>query len=426
MKEYDVLIIGAGAAGLIAAEEISSTGRTVAILEARNRIGGRIHSIQPKGFTIPIEAGAEFVHGDLELTLLKLKKAGADCYELDGELWQKEDELKKQEDFVEDYGEIIKKLKELEKDISVSDFLEQHLKGEQFEEARFSLKNYVEGYYAADIHRASSFCLRNELENSEDVQYRIEGGYQRLLDYFEKTMTEKKVALHLSSPVREVKWQEGTVEVITATESYIGKKLLVTISLGVLQHGGIQFSPALPEKLNAAKQLGYGAVIKIIIEFNSPFWKDKKFTGGKDLKEMQFIFSGEHVPTWWSAYPKENTVLTGWLGGPRAIKYNNQSDEELLSIAFTSLANIFNLEKNKLENEVKAAAVFNWQKDEYMRGAYSFEVVNGSEYRRILKDPVERTIYFAGEALFDGIENGTVEAALNNGRECAFEIIASF
>jgi monoamine oxidase len=252
MKEYDVLIIGAGAAGLIAAEEISSTGRTVAILEARNRIGGRIHSIQPKGFTIPIEAGAEFVHGDLELTLLKLKKAGADCYELDGELWQKEDELKKQEDFVEDYGEIIKKLKELEKDISVSDFLEQHLKGEQFEEARFSLKNYVEGYYAADIHRASSFCLRNELENSEDVQYRIEGGYQKLLDYFEKTMTEKKVALHLSSPVREVKWQEGTVEVITATESYMGKKLLVTISLGVLQHGGIQFSPALPEKLNAA------------------------------------------------------------------------------------------------------------------------------------------------------------------------------
>jgi hypothetical protein len=85
-----------------------------------------------------------------------------------------------------------------------------------------------------------------------------------------------------------------------------------------------------------------------------------------------------------------------------------------------------NIESEILKDHVVASAVFNWQKDESTRGAYSFEVVNGSRSKKILSSPVEETIFFAGEGLFEGVENGTVEAALKNGRETAFNIIASF
>src|SRR6476620_8900151 len=109
-KSFDVIVIGAGASGLMAAWELAQAGRSVAILEAMGRIGGCVHTIVDSSFDLPVELGAEFIHGDLELTQALLKKAGITSYEMEGQLWQKhEGELQQQEDFVEDYRALKKK-----------------------------------------------------------------------------------------------------------------------------------------------------------------------------------------------------------------------------------------------------------------------------------------------------------------------------
>src|SRR4051812_48094237 len=93
MKEnlFDVIIVGAGAAGLIAAWELVQVGKKVAIIEARDRVGGRAHTIIDADFDLPVELGAEFVHGKLELTQMLLKRSGTSQYDVSGEVWQNED-----------------------------------------------------------------------------------------------------------------------------------------------------------------------------------------------------------------------------------------------------------------------------------------------------------------------------------------------
>lgn len=429
MKEdsFDIIVVGAGAAGLMAAWELVQTGKKTAVIEAKDRIGGRTHTINDNNFELPVELGAEFVHGNLELTQMLLKKAGADQYKVSGNIWQsEEEELDKQEDFVEDFSALNKKLKELREDISVADFIKDFLKGKEYEDARFTLKNYVEGYYAADTHKASTFSLREELTTSDDEQYRIEGGYVKLIDYRYQKCKEKNVQFSLSNPVKEIKWKKDHVEVTGSKGKISSRKVLITVPVGVLQSEAIYFSPAIRETINAAKQLGFGPVIKTLLQFDEPFWKNKKNTQGKNLDKLSFIFSRSVIPTWWTYYPKDAAMLAGWSGGPHAEKIKDLSDEEILLNALQSLSEIFNIDKTVLQQKLKGWHIANWVNDPYSCGGYSYDVVNGSKFKQIIKQPIENTIFFAGEGLIDGPEIGTVEAALRSGRETAQQMIASF
>jgi len=426
LNEYDVLIIGAGAAGLVAAYELSLAGKKVAVVEARNRLGGRIHTISDKSFSIPVEMGAEFIHGDLALTKHLLKKAGLTSTEVKGELWQKKGRnLTPQDDFIEDYDDLEKKFKELKKDVPVSVFMEEYLGGEKYEEVRFTLKNYVEGYYAADTSRASTYALCEELSTSDDKQYRIKGGYLQLAQFLADESTKRGANFYYSQEVQEINWSHNNVKIITPSRQFYSKKLLITVSLGVIQQDKIKFAPQINDKLQAARQLGFGPVIKIVLEFRKAFWKLQEYTSHPDLDTLGFLFSREEVPTWWTQYPSEVCLLTGWLAGPRAEHLKNRSNEEILQKAFSSLQQIFNLVPGIIEENLKAWQIYNWATDLYNLGGYAYDVVNGPELRKVLKEPVSHTIFFAGEALFDGPEIGTVEAALVSGRDTAFNIIAA-
>jgi len=424
---FDVIVVGAGAAGLMAAWELIQTGKKTAVAEARERVGGRTHTIHDGKFELPVELGAEFVHGNLELTKMLLKKAGIGLYKISGDIWQNEDqELSEQNDFIEDYSALNKKFKELREDISVADFIKDYLQGDEFEEARFTLKNYVEGYYAADTHKASTFSLKEELTTSDDEQYRIDGGYIKLIDYLHQQCAEKGLPFFLSHPVKEIKWKKDDVEVVCDQRIFRAKKILITVPVGVLQSETIHFSPAIPEIINAAKKLGFGPVIKTLLQFDEPFWKNKKFTQGKDLDKLSFVFSKSIIPTWWTYYPKDVGMLAGWSGGPHAEEIKNLSNEEILLNALQSLSQIFSIDKNVLQQKLKGWHVANWVNDPRSYGGYSYEVVNGSKAKQVLKQTIEGTIFFAGEGLIDGPEIGTVEAALISGRETAYRIIASF
>lgn len=424
---YDVIIIGAGASGLMAAWELAQVDKKVVIAEARDRTGGRIHTFEDGAFAMPIELGAEFIHGKLTLTRWILEKAGIGSYEVDGDIWRKEDTgLEKESDFIEDYRLLHRKFKELKEDLPVAEFLHTYFPEPEHEELRTSLLSYVEGYYAADPKKASTFALRDELEKADDEQYRVEGGYKKLLGFLTHELEKRGVRMLLSAPAQKVSWGTDPIEVHTAKEVLRGRKLMVTVPLGVLQSGGIDFIPAIPERLSAAKALGFGAVIKILLQFREPFWKQEEYTAGKDLSNAGFIFSEEEVPTWWTQEPKDVPVLVGWLAGPNADRVKHLSEEDILQKALTSLGNIFTLSEEQVRKWLHAWNVCNWAADPYCQGGYSYEVVGGAEQKKMLKVPLEGKLFFAGEALFEGIEGGTVEAALVSGRETAHQVIAAF
>lgn len=422
---FDVLVIGAGAAGLMAALEIAGTGRTVAVLEAKDRIGGRMFTVESEGFTI--EYGAEFVHGNLPLTRELLKKAGAGTNVVEGSFWQSNDgRLQRQEDFIEDYDDLEKKCKALEHDKPFSKFLSEDLRAVQYEELRYSLKNYAEGYDAADTNKASTFALCEDLQQSGGEQSRIRGGYRMLASYLQQECQQRGVRFFLSQPVTQLHWKQGEVVAVTDRGSFSGKKAVISVSIGVLKKKGITFFPALPAVAKAVEQLGFGHVCKLVLQFKTAFWKNKAFTQKHDLSDLAFLFSREAFPTWWTHSNKPAPFLTAWLGGPRAEASQFQSKAELTAKALSSLAAIFALDTAVLQEQLVQSWYYNWSEDPFFGGAYSYAVVNGTEAINVLQQPVSDSLFFAGEGLHSGPEIGTVEGALASGKEAAERLLSTF
>lgn len=422
---FDVLVVGAGASGLMAAWEIALTGRSVAVIEAKDRLGGRILTITQNG--LALELGAEFIHGDLPFTQQLLQKAGAKTVKVKGSFWQHKDgQLSEQEDFIEDYGDLEKNFKSLDSDKSVAGFLQEELKAEKYVDLRFSLQNYVEGYYAADTAKASTLALCEELTNGGGEQYRVEGGYVMLVNFLEEQCRKHGVKFYTEQPVTQLHWKKDGVVAVTEKSSFSGTKALVTVPMGVLQKDEITFFPALPQVKRAVQKLGFGHVVKVVMKFERAFWKETSLTDGRDLSDLCFLFSEEQIPTWWAHYPKDDSVLIGWLGGPRAEAMQDLSKEEIVAKALSSLSRIFNLDVVRLQQILTTADYYNWSADNHFHGAYSYEVVGGEELIRSLQQPVEQTLFFAGEGLHHGPEIGTVEGALASGRETAHRLIASF
>ena len=130
--QTDILIIGAGASGLAAAYELSLVDKKLVVLEARNRIGGRIHSVADHRFEQIIETGAEFIHGKLPVTLELLKKAGIKHHSIKGKMWQIENgEIKKTGEFIVGWNKLMSHLRELKTDIPIKEFLNQHFPDEK-------------------------------------------------------------------------------------------------------------------------------------------------------------------------------------------------------------------------------------------------------------------------------------------------------
>ncbi len=422
----EILIIGAGASGIMAAKLLSAAGFKVTILEARDRIGGRIHTVDN------VEYGAEFVHGKLPVTLSLLKEAGIKKRKIKGTYlqftngkWKQDNEVFEQADL------LIKHLKLLKEDMSISNFLATHFSAKKFAKLRESLTSYIEGYYSGDITKSSAKAFLKEFNSEDEDQYRPANGYGELMQYLVDSLKKSGGKIHLSTVVKEIKWRKDFVEIVDKNNNiYTTTKVIVTIPLGVCTankraKGAINFSPTIPEKIKAAKQLGFGAVIKILLKFKTVLTEDpiilKK--AGVALNEVLFAFSEESIPTWWTQLPLKSTLLTGWLSGPQAAKLKGTKDDAIIEMALQSLSKILQTDENILKENLEWSKVCNWTADPYTRGSYSYSTLHTTEARKILSTPIEQTLFFAGEALYDGPEMGTVEAALTTGKEVANQII---
>jgi monoamine oxidase len=431
MNNADIVIIGAGACGLMAASELSKAGKKVVVLEGRDRIGGRIHTIRNASFSLPVEAGAEFIHGDLPLTQSLLKEARSTFYRREGKMYRMEKgQIYETEDFIEGLDTLLVKFGELNNDMPFSEFLDRYLGHDKYRSLRESAIRFAEGYDAARIDKVSTVYLRDEWTGgATSIPYYAEEGYGNLIDFLYAECFSNGSLILLSSTVKEIQWQKGQVNITCDTgKTYSAAKCIITVPLAVLlsspaDKAHINFDPPLPAILAAARKIGYGAVIKVILEFNKTFWDDPLFKkAARQLPELGFLISGAKFPVWWTQLPRKEPILTGWAGGPAAEDLSRNQKEEILEQALVSLSELFQTSVELLREQLHASLVMNWRTDPFALGAYSYSTINSKAAISKITESVMETIYFAGEA-FHHHEVGTVEAALTSGKQVAERII---
>lgn len=412
----EIIIIGAGAAGLIAARELSAH-HSVTVLEARGTIGGRIQTVYRDGVK-SAETGAEFVHGELPITLGLLKEAGLSYYHIYGKMFQVRDgKWDARYEMIEDWDRLLEKMNSIPTDTTMQAFLDEQYPVEQYASLHESVKSFVQGYDLADMTKVSVKALYSEWTNESENNFRIDQGYTAMVRYLEDVSLRQQARFITNAVVRNIEWSAGTVTVTTeAGTTYTGNKVIITVPLGILQQGTIQFSPALPDQITAAHNIGWGTVIKTVLAFKAPFWE-------KQAPQVGFVLGKAPIPTWWTQLPDKANVLTGWLGGPPAIPHLHKTDEALLEMALTSLAILCNESIDTLKELLTDSHISNWANDPHVTGAYSYSTPATAAAQEILNTPVEDTVYFAGEALYKGASPGTVEAALSTGKHVAERIL---
>jgi monoamine oxidase len=423
----DVIIIGAGATGLFAARELAKAGQKVIVLEARDRIGGRIYTSRLQNITV--EAGAEFIHGNLPMTLKLLKEAAIPFEEVTGDMWQvKGGRWNKENNLLADDDLLTQRLSELKDNISIAEFLDKEFRGSEYVELRQGLISYVEGYYSADVNRTSALAFYKEWQTEDEQQYRPAGGYINMINYLADECVKAGCIIQTSTIVKQVRWYKGLVEVFDETHHcYTARKVIITLPIGVLaaeanEKGAITFSPEIPEKIDAAKRMGFGHAVKILLQMKTSFWQNNEALNNKIPSDLGFVFSDQTIGTWWTQLPQSTPVLTGWIAGPPAVKLKHNTDKEIVRMAIHSLSSIFKVLPQFIEDQLLASHVFNWVVDPFTRGAYAYSTTDTEEARRLLSEPVENSLFFAGEALYNGLETGTVEAALTSGKEVAEKV----
>jgi monoamine oxidase len=243
------------------------------------------------------------------------------------------------------------------------------------------------------------------------------------MHFLEKQCKASGCIFHTSCIVKKIRWQPNGVQVVTADgDVFTAAKVIVTVSLGILQtdesQTAISFEPAINSYRQAIREIGYGSVTKVLLQFSEAFWLSRK-------KDIGFLLSEEAIPTWWTLYPDTYPLLTGWVGGPKTEKLKALNDEAVLQLAVESLSAIFSMPVGQIRSLLTAWHVAQWKLNPYSLGAYSFNMLPTTKARQLLHKPVENTIFFAGEGYYDGVNGGTVEAAFASAEEVLSQLIGS-
>lgn len=428
----DVLIIGAGAAGLAAAQTLTALGVSVTIVEARDRIGGRIFTRHERGIDIPIELGAEFVHGKPPDIFSIVAASGLGLNEVSGAQWcENGGRIEDCPDFFPALHSLLQKAEQEDRpDESFQALASRHWSAAEFAEVRERATQYVEGFNAAKAEEISVKWLIEAAKAEQSIDgeqiYRFARGYDQLIDSLHRAITKRRSQLQLGAAVRELHWRRGHVSAITDAGTFSAARAIVTLPLGVLQANTVRFAPALSVKQAAAQHLVMGPVIRVTLRFRQAFWRDLKTASGESLAAMSFLFSDdERFPTYWTMYPAEAPLIVAWASGQHADRLSHQPEAQLAEQAVAGLAKALGVQKSSIETELQAAYTHDWQADPFACGAYSYIKVGGLEAQKELARPVEDTLFFAGEATDTTGHSSTVHGAIASGRRAAEEVLST-
>lgn len=426
-RAADVVVLGAGAAGLAAARDLSQAGRTVTVLEARDRWGGRVLTHRDPAWPVPVELGAEFIHGRAEETMEGVRAARLALEAVpDRHAWARAGRMRPMRDTWTRFDEVRKRIPQHGRDMSFAEFLSRRAFPRPIKELARLL---VEGYHAASPHRMSAQALAagDEVTGEADHrQQRVIAGYDGLMGWLRAGLDPKRVTVRLRAAVTAVRWDRGRATVTArvgtgmGAESFSARAVLVSLPLGVLkappeEPGGVRFTPDLGRHRSALGRLEMGPVVKVALRFREQAWGDQ----ADFLHDARAAF-----PTWWTCAPRRVPVLNAWAGGPAAEALRSLGDREIIDVALAALGAILGERRPRLERLLEGWAWHDWQADAFSRGAYAHVLVGGLPAQRTLARPVEDTLFFAGEALEEE-EIGTVSGAIASGRRAAAQALAA-
>lgn len=419
MQQWDVIVIGAGVSGLRATADLAHAGLRVLCLEARPRVGGRIHTIYDPRTPVPVELGAEFIHGTPSSLLGFAHQRGLPFYETGGEFVRLAAGQRSEDATDRDPIEDLKTAQvDEDHDITFDQFLEQG--GYSAEEAKWA-RLFVEGFDAARADEISVASLVLDEQKGDQLNgersFRFAHGYQSFADSMLAVIPDPRAHVRTQHVVEQIHWDRGSVEVSGRDPAgrlfhYRAASVVVTVPLGVLQADLIRFHPEPRAWLDAARFLKSGQVFRATFVFETAFWEER-------FPNLGFLVSDNDVfSTWWTQNPVQAPVLVGWMAGSKTEQHLRASSQELLSMALDSLRELAGD-----PGAVLAAHLHRWDQDPYSLAAYSQVPVGGLPARRQLNEPVEDTIFFAGEATDVSGNGGTVHGAIESGIRAARQVL---
>ena len=414
---YDVIVIGAGASGLAAARDLVEAGARVLVLEARDRIGGRVHSVRHDACDLPIDLGPEFVHGLAPETLALAERARLPIVEVPASHFvARAGKLRRKDDYLAELVDILGVLSRAGPDEPVA----ARLARLRSRERRRMALDFVCGFEGVDPARASSVAISANLPDADSArQLRLVTGYTPLVD-----------ALGVGLPIRlrrivtRITHAAGRVEVHaqhgTRRQVERARAVLVTVPVGVLRaasgaRGSIAFDPDPPAMRRAIGGLAMGQVVRLVLALDRPFGE---LVGQTDASFVHAV--DPSFPAWWPPYPMRTSTVVAWVGGPPATEIGDGARDALVESAKSTMRRTLGVRSPVIRH----AWVHDWRHDPFARGAYAYALVGCTHAGRQLARPIARTLFFAGEAL-SAHYPGTVEGALETGRAAARRILAT-
>ncbi len=424
----DIIIIGGGVAGLAAARSLTHAGKSIFLLEARERLGGRVYTSPTPGPGVPIELGAEFVHGRPRELWEIIEAARLPTHPVVNLHYARRDgRLTRVTDILERVDRVLSQAsKEGDGDRSVAEYLASRASADP--EALAQAKAYVEGFHAADTTRMSLQGLvhaESATSAGGETQFRLGLGYDAIVGWLRSQLPESKAQIRLGAVVSEIRWKPGRVEISIGTaageaETVSAPQAIVTLPLGVLQApdeapGSVRVIPPLGDKLPALERLEMGAILRLVFWFDTALWP---------VPDLSFLHDATGlIKIWWTRAPVQAPVLTGWVGGPRASALARDGPDRILQRAVESLGNALGLDPAMVRSHLQEMYYHDWVADPFSLGAYSYVAVGGLGAEAKLAAPVAGTLFFAGEATVSDGNLGTVHGAIASGYRAAHEAL---
>jgi monoamine oxidase len=433
-RSQKVLVIGAGIAGLAAAQKLQKNGFQVTVLEGRDRIGGRIYTDRSLGF--PVDLGASWMHGITDNPIGTLAQKGQISivptdwdhtlvYDSNGNPIS-DDDADASLALCQEIREQAKLLAETwEKDLSFAAAVEQILASQtltpqQSQLVRWWLNCELVLEIGADLESISSWWV-DEGEILDRDDYLFPQGYDQIIDGLAKNLD-----IHLQQKVTEINYFNYGVSVTTDRGNFTADATIVTLPLGVLQSGTIKFSPLLPPNKQAAiNRLKMSSFNKIILKFPYQFWPEE-YHAFDYLCEGEADFFCEFLNL---AIYSQQSALMAFTGGSFAEKIEQLSEAEIVERIMLLLRRSYGeIASATLRDRIpqpESVMITRWNQDPFSFGAYSYIPVGGDiSDRDILAEPVGDRLFFAGEAT-DRDYASTVHGAYLSGIREAKRIINS-
>jgi monoamine oxidase len=405
LEAVDVVIIGAGVAGLSCARALVQQGRAVVVVEARDRIGGRIWTLRLPGQP-PVELGAQVIHGAQASTFSVVREAhlptapatgeGEMVFRVDGQLhsvpemmragippWAIEQLLCRAEPQDQPVGAVLDRLgvRGLSRTLGV-EWLAQTWCADP-----------------AELSAAGIWQFKGAAQSGVG-EFMIIEGYDQVPQYLAQGLT-----VQLGTPVERVRWEPGRVEVAAGPACWQAQAAVITVPPTVVAAGGLLFDPPLPpEKEAAARALLLGDALVVVAQLVEPAPR----TG------WAFV-AGEAGGFWRSK--AGSPLLIGWMRGPagaggaRELAARGELVTRLACSLFPWLRPAM----------VASLQIVDWGADPYSRGGYSYPRVQALQQPRAWATPLHGTLFFAGEATCADRHLGLVDGALESGLRAAHE-----